>query len=91
MRRTSSGHQLSRPIARVVLNDLQHCTGRDILTINFGALAHGAKDLPLGNAGRGGPRVDRCFDPGRDGIGANSVSVAALYLTRLLINCSANE
>src|SRR6202021_1352113 len=52
--------------ARVQLNDLQHRTWREILTPDFAALAHRAKDLPFGNAGRGGPGVDRCFDPRGD-------------------------
>src|SRR6202453_519073 len=59
--------------ARVLLNDLQHRTWREILTPDFAALAHCAKDLPRGNAGRGGPGVDRCFDPGGDGNRANTV------------------
>jgi hypothetical protein len=54
-------------MARVVLNDLQHGTWREILAPDFAALAHGAKDLALGNAGRGCPGVDRGFDPGGDG------------------------
>ncbi len=62
--------------ARVLLNDLQHCTWREILTPDFAALAHRAKDLPLGNAGRGGPRVDRCFDPGGDGNRTNAISLS---------------
>ena len=48
--------------ARVLLNDLQHGTWSETLAPDFAALAHCAKDLPFGNAGRGGPRVDRCFD-----------------------------
>jgi hypothetical protein len=49
------------------LNDLQHCARREILTPDFATLAHRPKDLPLGNAGRGGPGVDCCFDLGGDG------------------------
>jgi len=68
---TGAAHVMRRQLfkthrARVVLNDLQHCPWREILTPDFAALAHGAKDLSLGNAGRGGPRVDRRLDPGRD-------------------------
>jgi hypothetical protein len=59
--------------ARVVLNDLQHCARREILTPDFAALAHRAKDLPLSNAGRGDPHVDGCFDPGGDGNRANAI------------------
>ena len=62
--------------ARVLLNDLQHCAWREILTPDFAALAHRAKDLPLGNAGRGGPGVDRGFDPGGDGNRTNPISLS---------------
>jgi hypothetical protein len=48
--------------ARVLLNDLLHGTWSEILAPNFAALVHRAKDLPLGDAGRDGPGVDRCFD-----------------------------
>jgi hypothetical protein len=62
--------------ARVLLNDLQHCTWREVLTPNFAALAHRAKDLSFGDAGRGGPRVDRRFDPGGDGNRTNPISLS---------------
>jgi hypothetical protein len=62
--------------ARVLLNDLQHRARREILAPDFAALAHRAKNLPLGNAGCGGPFVDRCFDPGRDGNRTNPVSLS---------------
>jgi predicted permease len=62
--------------ARVLLNDLQHRTWREILTPNFAALAYRAKDLPRGNAGRRGPRVDRRFDPGGDGNRTNPISLS---------------
>jgi hypothetical protein len=63
----SAAHVMRRQLfethlARVLLNDLQHCTRREILTPDFAALAHRTKNLPLGNAGRGGPRVDCSFD-----------------------------
>jgi hypothetical protein len=73
VRRMSCAASFSIPIARVLLNDLQHRTWREILTPDFGALAHRAKDLPLGNPGPGGPRVDRCFDPGGDGNRTNPI------------------
>jgi hypothetical protein len=44
-------------LSRVLLHDLQHCTWREILAPDFAALAHRAKDLPLGNSGCGGPGV----------------------------------
>src|ERR1700727_293929 len=56
-----------------MLNDLQHGTWREILTPDFATLAHRAKDLPLGHAGRGGTGVDRRFDPGGDGNRANAI------------------
>src|SRR5271156_6293275 len=62
--------------ARIMLNDLQHRTWREILPPNFAALAHGAKDFPLGNAGRDGPGVDGCFDPGGDGNRTNPISLS---------------
>src|SRR5271156_7241152 len=62
--------------ARVLLNNLQHCTWRKILAPYFAALAHRAKDLSLGHAGRGGPGVDRRFDPGGDGNRADAVSLS---------------
>src|ERR1700677_3536156 len=62
--------------ARVLLNDLQHRAWREILTPDFATLAHRAKDLPLGNAGRSGPRIDRCFDPGGDGNRTNPISLS---------------
>jgi hypothetical protein len=61
---------------RVVLNDLQHGTWREILAPDFAALAHRAKNLPLGNSGRGGPGVDRRFDLGRDGKRTNPISLS---------------
>ena len=60
---------------RVLLNDLQHRARREILTPDFAALAHRAKDLPLG-AGRGGPPVDRCFDLGRDSNRTKAISLS---------------
>jgi hypothetical protein len=62
--------------ARIPLNDLQNRTRGEILTPDFAPLAHGAKDLPLGHAGRGGPRVDRCFDPGGDSNRTNPISLS---------------
>jgi hypothetical protein len=59
--------------ARVLLNDLLHGTWSEILAPDFAALVHRAKDLPLGDAGRDGPGVDRCFDPRRNGNRTNPV------------------
>jgi hypothetical protein len=61
---TGAAHVMRRQLfqthrARIMLNDLQHGARREILTPDFAALAHSAKYLSLGNAGRGGPRVDR--------------------------------
>jgi hypothetical protein len=63
-------------LSRVLLHDLQHRARRELLAPDFAALAHRAEDLPLGNAGRGGPSVNRCFDPGGDGNRANAVSLS---------------
>jgi hypothetical protein len=62
---TGAAHVMRRQFlqthgARVMLNDLQYGPWREILSPNFATLAHRAKDPPLGNAGRGGPSVDRC-------------------------------
>jgi hypothetical protein len=59
--------------ARVLLNDLQHGSWREILAPGFAALEHRAKDLLLGDAGRDGPGVERCFDAGRNGIRRNPI------------------
>jgi hypothetical protein len=78
---TGAAHVMRRQLfkthgPRVVLNDLQHCAWREILPPDFAALAHRAKDLPLGNAGRGSPRVDRRFDLGRYGNRTNPISLS---------------
>jgi hypothetical protein len=65
--------------ARVLLNDLQHGTWREILTPDFARLSHRAKDLSLGNAGR----VRRCFHPGGDGNRANPISLNEGQMARL--------
>jgi hypothetical protein len=78
---TGAAHVMGRQLfethlSGILLNDLQHCAWREILTPDFAALAHRAKDLPRGNAGRGGPGVDRGFDPGGDGNRTNPISLS---------------
>jgi hypothetical protein len=53
----SAAHVMRRQLfethlSRVLLNDLQYCARREILAPDFAPLAHRAKDLTLGNAGR---------------------------------------
>jgi hypothetical protein len=85
---TGAAHVMGRQffqthLSGVLLNDLQHGAWREILTPDFAALAHCAKDLARANAGRVGPRVDGCFHPGGDRNCRATVKarIRALYLS----------